>query len=100
MIRRRRILTGIGIGLFAPAIIRTPGVLMPIKPVLAPAPTGAPGEVFIGNGVPANIGGIRQMPGDLYLDGATYLLYVRETGGKWREIGPTHIGFHFPRDGA
>ena len=33
MIRRRGFLAGLGVALAAPAIIRTPGLLMPVKPV-------------------------------------------------------------------
>lgn len=36
MIHRRGFLTGLGALLAAPAIIRTPGLLMPVRPALVP----------------------------------------------------------------
>lgn len=40
MIPRRGLLAGLGALLAAPAIIRTPGLLMPVRPVLAPVLVG------------------------------------------------------------
>ena len=39
MIRRRSFLAGFGALLAAPAVIRTPGLLMPVKPVVRPVLT-------------------------------------------------------------
>lgn len=52
MIQRRGFLAGLAAALAAPAIIRTPGLLMPVKRVLVPNGAGAP---FMANGLVARV---------------------------------------------
>jgi hypothetical protein len=60
---RRSLIGGIIAAAVAPAIIRTPGLIMPIKPALVPAPEPSPlgelgnalGEIARNGGVPRQI---------------------------------------------
>lgn len=47
MINRRSVITGLAAAFAAPAIIRTPGILMPIKPLLLPEQVIIPVDVAV-----------------------------------------------------